>query len=149
MAATIAPTTIALELVTPERLVKSEPVEMVVVPGAEGDMGVLPGHALLIGALRPGLVTTYEGGQPAERLFVSGGFVDVSPERCTVLAEEAEPLAEISRDEIEKAVRTLRDQIDEASKEADPDKREAMQNKIAARLRIEEAKLATLAYVSQ
>ena len=110
--------TIAFELVTPERLVKSEPVEMVVVPGAEGDMGVLPGHALLIGTLRPGLVTTYEDGRPVERLFVAGGFVDVSPERCTVLAEEAEPLTEIGRAEAEARLARAREALADAATDA-------------------------------
>jgi F-type H+-transporting ATPase subunit epsilon len=110
--------TIAFELVTPERLVKSDPVEMVVVPGAEGDMGVLPGHSLLVGTLRPGVVTVYEGGQPVERLFVAGGFVDVSPERCAVLADEAIPLAEIARPEAEARLARARARLAEANTDA-------------------------------
>jgi len=110
--------TIAFELVTPERLVKSDPVEMVVVPGAEGDMGVLPGHSLLVGTLRPGAVTVYEGGKPVERLFVAGGFVDVSPERCTVLADEAIPLAEIARPEAEARLARARARLAEADTDA-------------------------------
>jgi len=110
--------TIAFELVTPERLVKSEPVEMVVVPGAEGDMGVLPGHSLLVGTLRPGVATVYEGGKPVERLFVSGGFVDVSPERCTVLADEAMPLAEIARPEAEARLARARARLADAETDA-------------------------------
>ena len=89
--------TIEFELVSPQRLLKSEPVEMVVVPGAEGDFGVLPGHSLLIATVRPGVIDIHEGGQVKESIFVAGGFAEVSPERCTVLAEEAVPVADIDK----------------------------------------------------
>lgn len=81
--------TIKFELVSPERLVKSIVVDMVVVPCTEGDIGVLPGHTALIGTVRPGVVRIHKSGKVAERIFVSGGFVEVTPERCTLLAEEA------------------------------------------------------------
>jgi F-type H+-transporting ATPase subunit epsilon len=89
--------TTALEIVSPERLLLSRAVEMVVIPGSEGDMGVLGGHSAMIVALRGGTVTLYEGGKPTDRLFISGGFAEVTPDRCTVLADEAIPLAEVSR----------------------------------------------------
>ncbi len=79
-----ASNTVEFELVSPERLLKSEPVEMVVVPGAEGDFGVLPGHSMLIATVRPGVIDIHEGGQVRESIFVAGGFAEVSPERCTV-----------------------------------------------------------------
>ena len=85
------------ELVSPQKLLKSEPVEMVVVPGAEGDFGVLPGHSLLIATVRPGVIDIHEGGQVKESIFVAGGFAEVSPDRCTVLAEEAIPVADIDK----------------------------------------------------
>jgi F-type H+-transporting ATPase subunit epsilon len=144
MAAPNAPAAVAFDLVTPERLVASRPVEMVVVPGTEGDMGILPGHSLLVGTVRPGVAVVYEGGKPVERLFVAGGFVDVTPERCTVLAEEAMPVAEIDREDVGKRARELRDQIDENDKDPDLDRRQATANKIWKRIRIEEAKLAAL-----
>ena len=81
--------TIQFDLVSPERLVASEPVEMVVVPGGEGDLGVLPGHSLLIGTVRPGVIDIHEGGKVKAQIFVAGGFAEVTAERCTVLAEEA------------------------------------------------------------
>ena len=93
--------TVEFELVSPQRLLMSEPVEMVVVPGAEGDFGVLPGHSLLIATVRPGVIDIHEGGQVKESIFVAGGFAEVSPERCTVLAEEAVPVADIDRGEAE------------------------------------------------
>ena len=89
--------TVEFELVTPQRLVKSQPVEMVVVPGAEGDLGILPGHTPLIAEVRPGVIDIRESGKVSEQIFVSGGFCEVSPERCTVLAEEAIPIVEIDK----------------------------------------------------
>jgi len=95
------------ELVSPEMLLLSEAVEMVVVPGTEGNFGVLPGHALFISTVRPGVIDVYEGNQVTERIFVAGGFAEVTPDRCTVLADEAAPLSSIDRADTEKLVRTL------------------------------------------
>ena len=89
--------TVEFELVSPARLIKSEPVEMVVVPGAEGDIGVLPGHSPLIATVRPGVIEIHEGGDIKERIFVAGGFCEISPERCTVLAEEAIEVSSIDK----------------------------------------------------
>jgi len=88
---------VEFELVSPERLLKSESVEMVVVPGVEGDLGVLPGHSPLIATVRPGVIDIHEGGSVKERIFVAGGFCEISPERCTVLAEEAMPVSDIDK----------------------------------------------------
>ncbi len=90
--------TVEFELVSPEQLVKSQPVEMVVIPGAEGDLGILPGHSPLIAELRPGLIDIRDRDKIIEQIFVSGGFCEVLPERCTVLAEEAVPLSAINKD---------------------------------------------------
>ena len=86
------------ELVSPERLLMSEEVEMVVVPGADGDFGVLEGHAPLISALRPGTIDIHAGGTVARQIFVASGFSEVAGDSCTVLAEEAFPLADVSLD---------------------------------------------------
>ena len=91
------PGTIEFELVSPAKLLVSEPVEMVVVPGAEGDIGVLPGHSPLIATVRPGIIDIHEGGKVRDRIFVGGGFAEISAERCTVLAEEATLVGEIDR----------------------------------------------------
>jgi len=93
--------TVAFELVSPAKLLVSESVEMVVVPGAEGDIGVLPGHSPLIATVRPGVIDIHEAGKVKERIFVGGGFAEVSPDRCTVLAEEATPVADIDRADAE------------------------------------------------
>ena len=87
----------ALEVVSPEKLLLSRPVEMVVIPAAEGEIGVLPGHAPMIVLLRGGTIRLYEGGNVTDTWFVSGGFAEVTPERCTVLANEVLPVAEVSR----------------------------------------------------
>src|ERR1700712_5341791 len=86
-----------LEIVSPDRLLLSQPVDMAVIPAAEGDMGVLPGHSPAIVPLQGGTITLDEGGRPTAQLYVSGGFAEITPERCTVLADEATPVAEVSR----------------------------------------------------
>jgi F-type H+-transporting ATPase subunit epsilon len=83
------PDQIRFELVAPERLILAQPVDMVVVPGTEGNFGVLAGHAPLISTIRPGTIDIYEGGNLTRRIFVVGGIAEVVPERCTVLADEA------------------------------------------------------------
>jgi F-type H+-transporting ATPase subunit epsilon len=100
---------INLEIVSPEKLLLSRDVDMVVIPAAEGDMGVLEGHAPMTVALRGGVVSLYEGDRVVESLFVAGGFAEVTPERCTVLAGEAMPVDEIDRNEAEKRLRDAED----------------------------------------
>ena len=121
MAEISANNTIEFELVSPEKLLKSEPVEMVVIPGTEGDVGVLPGHSLLIAAVRPGVIDIHEGGQVRESIFVAGGFAEVSPERCTVLAEEAVPVAEIDRAEAEKRLEDAKQALTKTGEVEDGD----------------------------
>jgi F-type H+-transporting ATPase subunit epsilon len=79
---------ISLEIISPEKLLLSRTVDMVVIPGTEGDLGILPGHAKLITGLRGGLVDIYERGTITDRFFVTGGFAEVTEERCSVLADE-------------------------------------------------------------
>jgi F-type H+-transporting ATPase subunit epsilon len=76
------------ELVTPERLIRSEEVHMVVVPGAEGDFGVLEGHSPMMSTLRDGSISVYaSAGAAPETLTVSGGFAEVNDKGLTILAE--------------------------------------------------------------
>jgi F-type H+-transporting ATPase subunit epsilon len=79
------------ELVTPERLVRSDDVHMVVVPGTEGDFGVLEGHAPFMSTIRNGdlLIHRAAGGEP-ERIAIEGGFAEVNERGLTVLAERAD-----------------------------------------------------------
>ena len=117
------------ELVSPEKLVFSQPVDMVVVPGAEGDFGVLPRHSPLISAIRPGVIKIYEQGRITETIYVSGGFAEVTPSRCTVLAEEAMPVSEIDHAEVAQQLSNLRDDLLDTEKDED---KAPIQRKIAA-----------------
>jgi F-type H+-transporting ATPase subunit epsilon len=98
---------VQFELVTPERLLLSEMVEMVVVPGTEGNFGVLPGHAPLISSIRPGTIDIYEGQTITRRIFVVSGIAEVTPELCTVLADEAMAPEEVDRGAIEAELQTV------------------------------------------
>ena len=126
---------VEFELVSPERLLVSRAVDMVVVPGAEGDFGVLRGHAPLISTLRMGVIDIHESGAVAERIFVAGGFAEVTAERCTVLAEQATRLGDLDRGAIEAELKGLRDRLSVADAAAE---RAALDQRIA----IAEAKLA-------
>jgi F-type H+-transporting ATPase subunit epsilon len=102
------------ELVSPEKLLLSKEAYLVTVPGGEGDYGVLAGHAPMITTVRPGVIDVYEqqNGGVSERIFVCGGFAEVTAERCTVLAEEAMPLSELNRAELEKQSSDLGEDLD-------------------------------------
>jgi F-type H+-transporting ATPase subunit epsilon len=91
-----------LEIVSPERLLLSRPVEMVVIPASEGDMGVLEGHAPAIVMLRGGVIALYEDDRITDQMYVAGGFAEVTPERCTVLANEILAPTDLSREEGER-----------------------------------------------
>lgn len=110
----MADNAVQFELVSPEKLLLSEEVEMVVVPGAEGDFGVLPGHTPVISTVRPGVIHIFEGGAVKTRIFVAGGFAEVTAERCTVLAEEAVLLDDIDRDQVEKSLQEAMEDISDA-----------------------------------
>jgi F-type H+-transporting ATPase subunit epsilon len=78
---------IALEIISPEKLLLARDVDMVVIPGTEGDIGVLPGHSKLITSLRGGLVDIYANNVITDRFFVTGGFAEVTETHCAVLAD--------------------------------------------------------------
>lgn len=126
------------ELVSPERLLLAEAVDMVVVPGAEGDFGVLKDHAPLISGVRPGVLDVHDQGQIKERIFVAGGFAEVTGERLTVLAEEALPIADIDRPAIEAELGGLRSDLAAATEDG-------AREVIALRIAVAEAKLAASA----
>ncbi|MEZ5668151.1 MAG: F0F1 ATP synthase subunit epsilon [Alphaproteobacteria bacterium] len=109
---------VAFELVSPERLLVSKDVDMVVVPGAEGNFGVLPRHSPMISTIRPGTIDIFEGRTVVERIFVAGGIAEVTPERCTVLAEQAMPVSEMDRGTLEKKLADLREDIADAKDDA-------------------------------
>ncbi len=111
--------TTEFELVTPEKLVFSERAEMVVVPGSEGLFAAMPRHAPFISTLKPGVLEVYEGGKVKQRIFVAGGFAEVTPERLTVLAERAVPVADINRAAVEQRIKDLRDDLAAAKTETE------------------------------
>lgn len=105
---------VTFELVSPERLLVSAEVDMVVVPGGEGDFGVLPGHAPLVSTVRPGVIEVHDEGKEPERIFVTSGFAEVSAKSCTVLAEEAVPVSELDRAGLEQRIRDAREDLEDA-----------------------------------
>ncbi|MEQ9814494.1 MAG: F0F1 ATP synthase subunit epsilon [Azospirillaceae bacterium] len=130
--------TTAFELVSPERLLASKDVAMVIVPGAEGNIGVLPRHAPLITTVRPGVIEVFESrGGEGERIFVAGGFAEVTPERCTILAEEAVPVVDIDRAKAEQALKDAREDLEDA-------KTDAERNAAEARIRVAQARVEAL-----
>jgi F-type H+-transporting ATPase subunit epsilon len=105
---------VTFELVSPERLLLAVQADMVVVPGSEGDFGVLPGHAPMISTLRPGAIDVYEGDRIVNRIFVAGGFSEVANDRLTVLAEQATLYAEVDRAALPARIQAARDALAQA-----------------------------------
>ena len=106
---------LALELVSPERLLVSIEADMVVVPGGEGDFGVLAGHAPVISSVRVGVIEVHDEGKAPERIFISGGFAEVTPEGLTILAEEAIPVTEMDRDALEQRLKDAEEDLQDAT----------------------------------
>lgn len=106
--------TIKFELVSPERMLVSDNVEHVVLPGSEGELGVLPGHAPAVVALKPGLITIIDGSS-RRNLFVKGGFADVTPEALTVLAEHAIDPAQSETSDISQLIADAESELAEAT----------------------------------
>ena len=110
--------TIPFDLVSPENLIFNDEVGMIIVPGKDGDFGVLPGHSKVMSSLRPGRVMVYgEDKNLLKAFFVSGGFAEVNPEKCIVLAESVDEINELEKDTIEKEVQELEGQESDSYKE--------------------------------
>ena len=92
---------IRIDIATPTKSWIGKDVDMAVVPSVEGDIAAMPEHAPVLMLLRGGLVTLYEGEQPTDRLYVSGGFAEIRGDRCTVLADEVLPPEDIDRADAE------------------------------------------------
>ena len=104
--------TFNFELVSPERKLISGAAKLVVIPGEEGDFGVLPGHSALVATIRPGVVEiTMADGSATQRIFIAGGFADVSPVNCTVLAEEAVNVSDLNQADLEQTIRNLTEDL--------------------------------------
>lgn len=127
---------IQFELVSPEKKLFSAPVAMVTLPGSEGDFGVLPGHAPFISTMRVGLINVYEAetNTVSLRILVAGGLVEVNPQRCTVLAEEAALLEDVTTEKLEADLVRQQDKLKIAEND---DARE----KIEARITLIRAKM--------
>jgi F-type H+-transporting ATPase subunit epsilon len=107
------------ELVSPERLLMDAEVNAVVVPGSEGDFMVLPRHGPMMTTIRPGVVqVTAEEGE-ATRLFIRGGFAEVTPKGLVILAEEAVDLADVSKSDLEGRLRDAEEDLEDAKTDED------------------------------
>jgi len=122
------------ELVSPERLLVSDAFDMVVIPGGDGDFGVLPDHAPLISTIRAGVIDIHDGGQVAHRVFVGGGCAEVLPDRCTVLAEEAVMVGDIDRADVESRIQHAELDVRDAESEESRHKAEAKLHTLHAML---------------
>lgn len=106
------------DLVSPERLLVSEDVESVVIPGTEGEMTVMANHAPVVTTIKPGVVTVKPAGGATERYVVFGGFADILPSGCTLLAEEAVAVKDINRDDLARRIQNARENIADAKDDA-------------------------------
>jgi F-type H+-transporting ATPase subunit epsilon len=103
------------ELVSPERLLVSEKVEWVIIPGAEGEMTVLANHAPVMTSVKPGVVTVKSAEGAEERYVVFGGFADVLPSGCTLLAESATAVRDIDRADLARRIQDAREDVADAT----------------------------------
>lgn len=130
--------TFHFELVSPERKLLSESAFRVTIPGAEGDFGVLANHSSLVSSIRPGVMEVVsEEGKEAQKIFIGGGFVDVTASNCTVLAEEAVNVADLNKEEVEQEIRNLNEDLGRA-------KDEVSSLRIARSLEVAQAKLTAI-----
>ena len=110
--------TISFDLVSPENLIFNDDVGMIIVPGKDGDFGVLPGHSKVMSSLRPGRVMVYgDDKNLLKAFFVSGGFAEVNPEKCIVLAESVDEINSLEKSSIEKEIQNLENTDTETAKE--------------------------------
>ena len=109
---------ISFDLVSPEKLIFNDKVGMIIVPGKDGDIGVLPGHSKLLSSLRPGRILVYgEGKNLLKSYFVSAGFVEINPEKCIVLAEAVQEMSNLDKSAIEQEIRDLENLDNNESKQ--------------------------------
>jgi len=126
--------TLHFELVSPERLLRSADVYMVVVPGSEGDFGVLAGHAPLMSTIRPGAIMVYPASMEdiPERIFIDGGFAEVGANGLTILAESAVPVGEIDVEATAAGLAAAREALRSASGDAAIDAAQARVDRFEA-----------------
>ncbi|CAK0744847.1 ATP synthase epsilon chain [Azospirillaceae bacterium] len=114
---------VEFELVSPEKILISEPVDMVVVPGGEGNFGVLAGHIPAIATVRSGVIEMHDDNMLYDRIFVDGGFAEVftigEETRCTVLVESAIKVEDLVLADIEKDLKNLKEDLEDAKEEGE------------------------------
>lgn len=125
--------TLTLELVSPERVLASEPVEMVTLPAIDGDIGILPNHAPLLTLLRSGIITIWQGATPSRRIFVPGGFAEINETGCIVLADGVEPLEGIDRAAADQAVKDAQEDLSDV-KDPSESERKRLEDALAVAL---------------
>jgi len=130
------------ELLSPERSLASESCDMVVMPGEDGDLGILVEHSPLVALLRPGVVAVYEGDRVTKRFFVSGGFAEVRPEGCMLLTQEGVDLADVSRADAESRLDTAQRDAADITEEG-PAKERAERAVVVAAAMLEAVDLAS------
>src|ERR1700760_2634477 len=113
---------VKIEIVSPERLVVSQQAQSVTVPGVEGYFTVMGEHAPLMSVLKPGFITVTDMGNIAHVYYVKGGFADVAPTGLTILAEEARPIADFNRTEIEALIASGQTALEAATTAAEQDR---------------------------
>lgn len=119
---------VSFRLVMPELELLATEADMVVVPGSEGDFGVLHGHAPLISTVRPGVLEVIQDNKVEQRFIVVGGFAEVTPERCTVLADEAMPFDQVTPEQLAERERAAEHDLVDAATDAE---RAAAQKELA------------------
>ncbi len=125
-----------LEVVTPQKAVVSEGVEMVVAPGSEGEFGVLKGHTTYLTSLKAGCLRYKDASGNDRYLFVNGGFAEVLPDKVTILAESAERRRDIDVARAEEAKRRAERRLDQKSDAVDIARAEAALQRAIYRINI-------------
>ena len=131
-----------LEIVTPERVLVSQEVDMVVVPGSDGEFGVLPGHVLFLSGIVPGELR-YTAGSERETMAVTTGFAEVSNDKVSVLVEAAEKAGDIDVDRARKAVERAQERLEKEREAQDVDflRAENALRRAIARLKVAEKRI--------
>ena len=119
---------VAFELVSPDRLLMSVEADAVAIPGMEGDFGVLPGHAPVISALRAGIIEVEGAADSPDRIYIAGGFAEISADRLVVLAEEAVAVSDMDRANLERRIQEANEEL-AAAEDGEP--RRLTEGKIA------------------
>ncbi len=110
--------TISFDLVSPEQLLFNDEAGMIIVPGKDGDIGVLSGHSKVLSSLRPGRVMVYgENKNLLKSFFVAGGFVEINPEKCIVLAEGVNEMSDLDKNSIQQQIQELESGASDSAKE--------------------------------